>query len=654
MGDEGWSAEAGPSRSQGRSQASQSVLIPESPGSPNILDPDSSGSAPGSPLFEDWAEPEALEAPHQLDSETYTQTEPPPVVNDLPSVENESPPVEIHPPYVENDPLPLVVNNLPPVENNPSPLINTPEDESTNESTANSDRNEPNVVQSDSDNPRPSSPHTNVNQETNSLRSSQLKRKEDDEDEPPAKVRKLSQKSNEEMDGETCPICLDSWGNSGEHRLVALKCGHLFGMQCVERWLRAQVAKERSCPTCKTKTAIKDMRPIYARRLVAADTSQLTTLQKQIDNLQAEKSRVELELQKSRIAHRACVQQLEVLRSTLMKSQVPKEQPIRKSWRFSLEKNLEIFKDGGCRVLTYNCRTYELYVSQKSMNYLFPGFGIRKVSCVDYKLGQFVHLHQKPIRDITYSQPRDLLLSVGLDSSARIVERGIPSTTINSGVPLWSCSWDYLRSNEFYVGGVGGVIHQYDVRNPSTYLQRLQAPGDMSPVVSLCSTEFGLLSCQLNSCWLWMANNRQWEPRALPIEGPFLSLCYDNESHRALVSCRAGSHGERSRLALCKLKASVPTGDIIVDTEQTFSGGHRTALMSRAAYVRAPGASWIAAHSESDSTLYLHGLDGARTISLPASEPALDVASVQLNGDTLVAALSDSRLRIYKAVTTNS
>lgn len=76
--------------------------------------------------------------------------------------------------------------------------------------------------------------------------------------------------------------------------------------------------------------------------------------------------------------------------------------------------------------------------------------------------------------------------------------------------------------------------------------------------------------------------------------------------------------------------------------------------MSRAAWVRAPGASWVAAHSESESTLYLYGLDGARTMSLPAAEPALDVCSVQLNGDTVVAALSTSRLRLYKAVTTSS
>ncbi|KOB67534.1 RING finger and WD repeat domain-containing protein 3 [Operophtera brumata] len=493
----------------------------------------------------------------------------------------------------------------------------------------------------------PWSPRTSEQNEDSNL---SLPEREDC-DEPPAKLRKISSPC-EDIDGESCPICLDSWGNSGDHRLVALKCGHLFGAGCVERWLKAKPIKDRSCPTCKSKAHIRDLRHIYARRLVAADTSQISTLQNQIVTLKAEKSRTELELQKSKIAHRACSMQLEVLRG-LMKSQVNNVQPARKTWRFALEKNLEICKDGGCRVFTYNCRTYELYVSQKSVNYLFPGFGIRKINCVDYSLGHFVHLHPKPIRDITYSQPRDLLLSVGLDSTARIVERGIPSVTVNAGMPLWSCSWDYLRSNEFYVGGVGGIVHQYDVRNSSTYLQLLSAPGDMSPVVSVCSTEFGLLSCQLNSSWLWCANNRQWEPRSLPVEGSFMSLCYDNESHRAVISSRP-SGLDKAKLSVCKLRDSVPNGDVLSYIEETFVGSARASLMSRVSVVKVPGASWVAAHSESDSSTILHGLDGARTMSLPSTLPSLDIGCVELNGTNILAALSESRLRLYKAVTTNS
>jgi len=34
-------------------------------------------------------------------------------------------------------------------------------------------------------------------------------------------------------DAEVCPICFDEWTNSGQHRLVATECGHLFGKMFV-------------------------------------------------------------------------------------------------------------------------------------------------------------------------------------------------------------------------------------------------------------------------------------------------------------------------------------------------------------------------------------------------------------------------------------
>ena len=487
-----------------------------------------------------------------------------------------------------------------------------------------------------------SAPETETNADSNT----------DSVAEPPTKVRKInSPVKKDDVDGETCPICLDIWGNSGSHRLVALKCGHLFGSECVERWLKAQSSKDRACPTCKSKASLRDIRFIYARKLIAADTSEITRLQQHVETLQAEKNRTELKLHTAQITQSALAAQLEHLKKTISKTIAIKQEAERRSWRFCLEKNQEMCKDGGCRVLTYNCRTYELYVSQKSSNYLFPGYGIRKVSYVDYTLGQFVHLHPKPIRDIVYSQPSDLLLSVGLDSTARIVERGIPNVTVHAGFPLWSCAWDHHRTNEFYAGGVGGMIHQYDFRNPSTSIRTLSGTGDMSPVVSVCSTEYGLLSCQLNSCWLWEPKSGEWAPKAFPVTGAFMSMCYSSEASKILISMRPKG-SERSKLVVCSLAPNIQGGaDLEVDN--VINGSTRTSVMSRATFCRTPGSSWVAAHSESDAALYLHGMDGSKTMTLPAAEPALDVCSVQMNGESILAALSESRLRIYKAVQTD-
>ncbi|CAF88822.1 unnamed protein product, partial [Tetraodon nigroviridis] len=44
----------------------------------------------------------------------------------------------------------------------------------------------------------------------------------------------------EEGEGDSCTICFEAWTAAGEHRLSALRCGHLFGFTCIQRWLKAR------------------------------------------------------------------------------------------------------------------------------------------------------------------------------------------------------------------------------------------------------------------------------------------------------------------------------------------------------------------------------------------------------------------------------
>ncbi|VDN25161.1 unnamed protein product [Gongylonema pulchrum] len=50
-----------------------------------------------------------------------------------------------------------------------------------------------------------------------------------------------------------------------EHRyknVVCLKCGHLFGQSCIERWIRRNT-KNASCPQCKERARLTDIRRLY-------------------------------------------------------------------------------------------------------------------------------------------------------------------------------------------------------------------------------------------------------------------------------------------------------------------------------------------------------------------------------------------------------
>ncbi len=99
-----------------------------------------------------------------------------------------------------------------------------------------------------------------VNEHDNNHQSDPEEEEEDDEFEFKSKLprynsnldlkdaTKESKTEKEESGGdeEVCSICFEPWTNSGIHRLVCLKCGHLFGEGCIDRWVKSNP----KCPQC--------------------------------------------------------------------------------------------------------------------------------------------------------------------------------------------------------------------------------------------------------------------------------------------------------------------------------------------------------------------------------------------------------------------
>ncbi|KAL2345091.1 hypothetical protein Fmac_006376 [Flemingia macrophylla] len=73
-----------------------------------------------------------------------------------------------------------------------------------------------------------------------------------------------------EIDGLVCPICMDVWTNKGEHHICCLPCGHIYGLSCIKRWLQRR-ENSANCPQCNSKCSMKDVRKLYASRVVAVD-----------------------------------------------------------------------------------------------------------------------------------------------------------------------------------------------------------------------------------------------------------------------------------------------------------------------------------------------------------------------------------------------
>ena len=84
-----------------------------------------------------------------------------------------------------------------------------------------------------------------------------------------------------------CAICFEPIANVGDHRLVALKCGHLFGDNCIRKWIKAQ----KKCPQCNCKAIPSQIRYIYSKNLVVRESEENDKLKRTLAKLEADLTR---------------------------------------------------------------------------------------------------------------------------------------------------------------------------------------------------------------------------------------------------------------------------------------------------------------------------------------------------------------------------
>lgn len=224
--------------------------------------------------------------------------------------------------------------------------------------------------------------------------------------------------------------------------------------------------------------------------------------------------------------------------------------------KLQLIKRLDI-KEGESRVGAYNEWQNLIVVSHAIKSALFPGgsYGIKKINSLDLSPSRSFPVHQKPLRDMAFSViQNDLLLTVGLDRKAVLFNcnSNCPVQTFNTQYPLWSCCWNSVSQNIFYVGSMNGQVTSYDIRAPQEPVETFSIPTtDTSAVARLkyvpptyqgqSFNMSGLLIQKLNSVWFSeTVGGSGTEPRyhQLPLEGPFLNVDFEEGSRHVLVSSR--------------------------------------------------------------------------------------------------------------------
>ncbi|XP_037041271.1 E3 ubiquitin-protein ligase RFWD3 [Bradysia coprophila] len=466
-------------------------------------------------------------------------------------------------------------------------------------------------------------------------------------------------------DGSICPICLDNWDTDGVHRLVSLKCGHLFGDSCIRRWIQEN---NKCCPSCKKKATRNEIRPIYANKVIATDTTEINEYKKLLEKEQQatkmhrdeiDTLRFQLKLQRDTV-HKLEQDLAELKKSAInLSNSVTSTRP--KSYKLFMEKNIEISRDGGCKVMVHGKRIKSLMITQKSTQSLFPGYGIRFIDSTTFRpSNEFLHASTKQMRDLCLDNDDDHLLTTSLDKGAKLFsvqQRRVVSTFSPDDQSFWAAAFDCDRPKFVYLGAErGGSTFIYDIRNPQTFVQELKAEDDKSPIIKICPMpsrdDFpfgGFFVCKLSSVWFYEFDAAQQTiGTKLAVDGPFISMSYEAQTQHIVISARPTSNHRKSRFIVAELMKVEDSTHIRI--WGTCLGSTVQSAMRRSAQIRIDDKnSIVAAYLEDTKSLCTWTAPNcARMTTASLGDPVVDLCPIYSSVNTYLTALSDNRCRVYK------
>lgn len=437
----------------------------------------------------------------------------------------------------------------------------------------------------------------------------------------------------------------------------------------VFRWIHECPGQSKCCPTCKSKASPRDLRPLYAKRIVVVDKSEEYRLQ---DLLETEKTKnIELQTTLSAIKlemvrYKENYSKLEDEYKNFKKHALMHDMSAQSSaqreitYKMSMHKNIEINREGGCRVLTYGRRIQTLILSQKSAVTLFPGYGVRFVSAYNLQPTVYFRMAPKSIRDLSLDSDEELLVAAAQDVNAYIysVTNNTPVATITpSQSAIWATSFDKTRPRYLHIGSQQGITYTYDVRNCMTHVEQLTTPGDFTPVIGIesvgpLSADFpfgGFIVCKLQSLWFYeYTSSERIEQTKLTVEGPFVSISFDDQTNMLTIATRSKTNPkQRARIIIAKLTKIDQT--TVLRTICTILGSEKNPIMTRSTQITIGDDSIAASYLQDTKTLNTwNASTGARMQVLNVEDCILDMCPIYLNNGPLLATLSESRCRIFQ------
>ncbi|KAI7898603.1 uncharacterized protein BX663DRAFT_524057 [Cokeromyces recurvatus] len=331
---------------------------------------------------------------------------------------------------------------------------------------------------------------------------------------PPNNVNKIENKkqkldssyenvSGDEDETSTCIICSEVWTSRGDHCLVSLPCGHLFGKKCIVRWIldksRKSNSKKAGCPMCMKTTRETDIRVVKPSKIAVKDTSQMDLLKKELEALKnkikenknaLDLARLSLNLHKKeleRARERHIIQLPQIKETMIIKNPLRslnvntsylspsssqnniKLQPTFSNVSHEDKENYNKIPDNFINKMDHtnipyikNSYRYSICKSKRlsenrhvarvmaldqqsntayiSFKSSKDGHGILKLNLTNVETTEFISTHNGLVRDIQYnSEKPNLILSTGIDKSLQLIST--ITNTVEKSVMLPTAGW---------------------------------------------------------------------------------------------------------------------------------------------------------------------------------------------------------------------
>lgn len=460
-----------------------------------------------------------------------------------------------------------------------------------------------------------------------------------------------------------CNICFDNFHSTGPHRIVALKCGHIFGQSCINTWVKEQ----KNCPQCKSKTTNRDFRPIFASKIQVADNAREMELEMQIQRIERERNELAVtNLQNSTTIalQRRQIKELqeEIKRLTnltlMRKNSGTSCIQVIKGGRMFLEKNVDFRENSECRLINFMQRNKKILISQKAVGTtLFSGYGLRFLDAVTHRCEKFINTSMKTIDDFTFDNTESLIMSASKESTCKIYNisscQSVASISNPDNVPIWCCSFG-IRDHQVVLGAQNGSAIIYDTRRSTEVLQTLTSLNNKSPVkyiIVMKSNEAfpfgGFFVIQLRGIYFYeYTSNMELAQTKLNFDFSIFTASYDEKTEMLLISSVTIEQSFRVLMRLIKEDGIPMLQEVYKFHSNQMSNS--IPVFTRPAQIKVPDGFIVATYADQSKELQTYTPSIGRFHSINMQNVISDICPIYNDNSISFAALSSTKCRVYK------